>query len=181
MGAAGCEAVQSAIDSAEQKVLDYYGKPSSPQLMEAAFSAIRDAGLVVNTQVIVGAPVETLGDIWRSLRFGRRWADVFTISTLEPRPGTAFWEQAGRDVFEDFGKGVSLLHPHPRLVEASVIANYLLFYLHPRTLWGAAFGPPGLRRQLRWHMLMYSTTMLQKLAGAVPPRRRRDDSPSPAE
>lgn len=167
--AAGCETIQSAIDSASQKVLDYYGKPTSRPIMEQAFRAMREAGVVANTQVIVGAPVESARDIWSSLSFGRRWADVLTISTLEPRPGTRFWEDTFRDRFDQFGRGVSLLHPHPRMVEAMVIVHYLLFYTHPVTLARALWGSDAQKRQLRWHMLMYSSTMLEKLRSHLLP------------
>ena len=166
--AAGCETIQSAIDSASEEVLAYYGKPTSRKIMNEAFTAMREAGVVVNTQVIVGAPVESLAQVWSSLNFGRKWADVLTISTLEPRPGTAFWQDAEPDQFQDFGKGISLLHPHPRAVEAMVIAQYLLFYLHPVTVARAFFGSGAQQRQLRWHMLMYANTALRKLRELLP-------------
>ena len=166
--AAGCETIQSAIDSASEQVLAYYGKPTSREIMDRAFKAIREAGVVINTQVIVGAPVESLAEVWSSLSFGRKWADVLTISTLEPRPGTAFWKDAQRDQFQDFGKGVSLLHPNPRAVEAMVIAQYLLFCLHPVTVGRAFFGSGAQQRQLRWHMLMYANTALRKLRELLP-------------
>ncbi len=172
--AAGCETIQSAIDSGSQKVLDYYGKPTSRELMAKAFTAIREAGVVVNTQVIVGAPVESLRDAWSSLSFGRRWADVLTISTLEPRPGTSFWSEDFRDRFQEFGRGNSLLHPHPRAIEAVVIAHYLMFYLHPVTLRRALRGSGAQQRQLRWHMKMYSSTMVEKLRGLAAEQGEQD-------
>jgi len=92
---AGCIMVYFGIESANQKVLDYYNKQTTPEQAEAAVRASRKAGVdVVVGSFIVGAPNETKEEIQNTLKFAEHLdLDVPQFNILGAFPGTDLWDE----------------------------------------------------------------------------------------
>ncbi|UCH01304.1 MAG: radical SAM protein [Candidatus Bathyarchaeota archaeon] len=92
---AGCRMIYFGIESANQKVLDYYNKGTTPQQSEKAVAKARKAGVdVIVGSFIIGAPNETIKDVQKTLDFTTRLdIDIPQINLLEANPGTILWEE----------------------------------------------------------------------------------------
>jgi len=92
---AGCIMAYFGIESANQKVLDYYNKQTTPQQAEVAVGNARKAGVdVVVGSFIVGAPKETRQEIQNTLKFAQRLKlDVPQFNILGAFPGTDLWDE----------------------------------------------------------------------------------------
>jgi radical SAM superfamily enzyme YgiQ (UPF0313 family) len=100
---AGCRMIYFGIESANQDVLDYYGKGITPSQSERAVATARRAGMdVIVGSFIVGAPNETKEDIRNTLEFTKRLdIDVPQINPLMVNPGTPLWEEFTKGGFLD--------------------------------------------------------------------------------
>ena len=92
---AGCIMVYFGIESANQRVLDYYNKQATPKQAEVAVKNARKAGVdVVVGSFIVGAPNETRQEIQNTLKFAQRLdLDVPQFNILGAFPGTDLWDE----------------------------------------------------------------------------------------
>jgi anaerobic magnesium-protoporphyrin IX monomethyl ester cyclase len=92
---AGCRMIYFGIESANQKVLDYYHKGITPKQSEMAVANARKSGVdVIVGSFIIGAPNETITDIQKTLDFIKRLElDIPQINLLEANPGTFIWEE----------------------------------------------------------------------------------------
>ncbi|MCJ7633575.1 B12-binding domain-containing radical SAM protein [Candidatus Bathyarchaeota archaeon] len=92
---AGCRMLYFGIESANQKVLDYYGKGITPNQSQQATKLARRAGVdVIVGSFIIGAPNETRKDIQRTLDFTQQLdLDIPQINLLQANPGTLIWEE----------------------------------------------------------------------------------------
>ncbi|MBI5872377.1 cobalamin B12-binding domain-containing protein [archaeon] len=94
MKKAGCEIVYLGIESANQRILDYYNKKITPQQSMDSVKAAKRAGLDVVGSFIVGAPIETKGEIINTVKFIKKLPlTVPQVNPLEVRsPGIALWD-----------------------------------------------------------------------------------------
>lgn len=92
---AGCIMMYFGIESANQWVLKYYNKQTTPQQAEVAVKNARKAGVdVVVGSFIVGAPNETRPEIQNTLKFAQRLdLDVPQFNILGAFPGTDLWDE----------------------------------------------------------------------------------------
>jgi radical SAM superfamily enzyme YgiQ (UPF0313 family) len=92
---AGCRIVFFGIESANQKVLDYYNKQTTPEQSRHAVETARKAGVdVVCGSFIVGAPNETRKEIENTLKFAHQLGlDIPQFNILCAFPGTDLWEE----------------------------------------------------------------------------------------
>jgi radical SAM superfamily enzyme YgiQ (UPF0313 family) len=92
---AGARIVLFGIESANQKVLDYYNKRITPEQSEQAVQNARKAGIdVVSGAFIVGAPKETMQEIENTLSFAQQLdLDVPLLNVLTAYPGTELWTE----------------------------------------------------------------------------------------
>lgn len=92
---AGCKVVFLGIESANQRVLDYYGKRITPKQSEDAVKAARRAGVdVIIGSFILGAPGETREEIQNTLEFSKKLPiDYPRFNILEADPGTDIWDE----------------------------------------------------------------------------------------
>lgn len=93
MRLAGFDVMYFGVESACQHVLDYYRKRISPEQSTKAVENAKRAGMMVITSMIVGAPVESMEDILKSIEFvraARPHGVQFTI--LDCLPGTPLWD-----------------------------------------------------------------------------------------
>ncbi len=83
------------IESASQKVLDYYNKQTNPQQAMVAVRNARKAGVdVIVGSFIVGAPLETRREIKQTLQFAEELkVDVPQFNVLSAFAGTDIWEE----------------------------------------------------------------------------------------
>lgn len=91
----GCKMLYLGIESANQRILDYYKKRITPQQSERAVQAARDAGIdVIVGSFIVGAPDETREEILNTLRFAHHLdIDIAQFNILRVFPGTQIWDE----------------------------------------------------------------------------------------
>jgi len=116
---AGCIMVYYGIESANQRVLDYFNKQATPAQAETAVTTARKAGVdVIIGSFIVGAPTETVAEIRNTLMFAQRLSlDVPQFNVLGVFPGTDLWDEylmkgvLDADKYWETGACVSEFHP----------------------------------------------------------------------
>lgn len=92
---AGCKILYFGIESANQRILDYYNKRITPAQSERAVRTARKAGAdVIIGSFIVGAPDETREEIQNTISFARRIPiDAPQFNILGVFPGTDMWDE----------------------------------------------------------------------------------------
>lgn len=92
---AGCKIMYFGIESANQRILNYYNKQTTPQQSKTAVRAAREAGIdVIVGSFIVGAPDETREEIQNTIRFAKQIPiDFPQFSILAVYPGTDIWNE----------------------------------------------------------------------------------------
>jgi len=91
----GCNSVYFGIESANQRILDYYKKGITPNQSINAVRKARKAGVdVIVGSFIVGALDETRGEILNTLRFAQKLdIDVPSLNILGAFSGTEIWSE----------------------------------------------------------------------------------------
>ncbi|UCD26362.1 MAG: radical SAM protein [Candidatus Bathyarchaeota archaeon] len=92
---ANCKMMYFGIESANQKVLDYYDKQATPNQAKAAVKNARNAGVdVIVGSFILGAPNETRKEIENTLKFAQQiQLDIPQFNILATFPGSDIWEE----------------------------------------------------------------------------------------
>ena len=92
---AGCKVMYFGIESANQRILNYYNKQITPQQSKTAVKAARKAGIdVIMGSFIVGAPDETRGEIQNTIEFAKQIPiDFPQFNILGVYPGTDIWNE----------------------------------------------------------------------------------------
>jgi len=92
---AGCKIFYFGIESANQRILDYYNKRITPEQSETAVRTARRAGAdVIVGSFIVGAPEETREEIQNTIDFANRIPiDLPQFNILGIFPGTDIWSE----------------------------------------------------------------------------------------
>ncbi len=92
---AGCKIIHFGIESANQRILNYYNKRITPQQSRTAVKAARKAGVdVIIGSLIVGAPDETPQEIQNTLEFAKQLKlDIPEINLLAAYPGVDIWDE----------------------------------------------------------------------------------------
>ncbi len=95
MANAGCKILYFGIESANQRILDYFNKGTTPKQSEIAVKKARKAGIdVIIGSFIVGAPDETRAEIKNTVEFAKRIPiDLPQFNILGIYPGTALWKE----------------------------------------------------------------------------------------
>jgi radical SAM superfamily enzyme YgiQ (UPF0313 family) len=93
MAKTGCRIIYFGMESANQRILDFYNKGITPSQSIAATKAARKAGIdIIVGSFIVGAPDETREEIENTFNFAQRLdIDVPLFHPLELHPGTPLW------------------------------------------------------------------------------------------
>lgn len=119
---AGCKVLYLGIESANQRILDYYDKQITPQQSKDTVKAARKAEIdVIVGSFIVGAPDETKEEIQNTIEFAKRIPiDFPQFNILGVFPGTDLWndfEIKGfldeRKDYWETGIAVSQIYPTP--------------------------------------------------------------------
>jgi anaerobic magnesium-protoporphyrin IX monomethyl ester cyclase len=92
---AGCKILYFGIESANQRILDYYNKQTTPKQSENAVRTARKAGIdVIVGSFIVGAPDETKEEIQNTIEFAKKIPiDFPQFNVLGVYPGTGIWNE----------------------------------------------------------------------------------------
>jgi anaerobic magnesium-protoporphyrin IX monomethyl ester cyclase len=95
MAKAGCKILFLGIESANQRILDYYNKKATPKLSESAVKTAKKAGIdVIVGSFILGAPDETKKEIQHTIEFARKIPiDIPEFNILGVYPGTDMWDE----------------------------------------------------------------------------------------
>jgi len=145
MTRAGCRLLYFGVESANQRILDYYRKGTTPDQTRRAVESARKAGVdIIVGSFIVGAPDETRGEIQNTLRFAHELdIDVPQLNILGAFPGTDSWNDMvakgfiGEEKYWEQGVYVSQVSPHAvpfEEVRQMVFEYFQTFYLRPKKL-----------------------------------------------
>ncbi|MCK5628534.1 radical SAM protein, partial [Candidatus Bathyarchaeota archaeon] len=95
MVAAGCKILYFGIESANQRILNYYNKRTTPQQSEDAVKKARRSGMdVIIGSFILGAPDETMEEILNTIEFAKKIPiDLPQFNILGAQPGNDLWEE----------------------------------------------------------------------------------------
>ena len=95
MAKAGCKMLYFGIENANQRILDYYRKQTTPQQSENAVRTARNAGIdVIVGSFIAGAPDETRDEITNTIEFSKRIPiDIPQFNILCTYPGMEIWNE----------------------------------------------------------------------------------------
>jgi len=142
---AGCRLLYLGVESANQRILNYFNKGITPDQTRRAVKSARKAGMdIVVGSFIVGAPDETREEIHNTLRFAHELdIDVPQLNILNAFPGTDSWNDLVAKGFIDeekyWEKGVyvSQISPHAvpfEEVRQMTYEYFKTFYLRPKQL-----------------------------------------------
>src|SRR3989304_109869 len=92
---AGCRVLYLGIESANQRILNYYNKRITPEQSETAVKKAKKAGVdVIAGSFIIGAPDETREEMWNTIKFARRVPiDIPQFNILGAHPGNDIWNE----------------------------------------------------------------------------------------
>ncbi len=91
----GCKLAGFGVESGDDEIMAAMKKGVTKEGIRAATMMFRTAGLNYATYFIIGHPGETLGSIWRSIRFAAELkAREQPFGIMVPYPGTEIWEMA---------------------------------------------------------------------------------------
>ncbi|MCP8320093.1 MAG: radical SAM protein [archaeon] len=131
MAKTGCRIIYYGMESANQRILDFYNKGIVPSQSIAATKATRKAGIdIIVGSFIVGAPDETRGEIENTLNFAQKLdIDIPIFHPLEIHPGTPLWtylsSQGLLNEDEHWEKGVYAPEISPKAVPLKEIYNMI--------------------------------------------------------
>jgi len=145
MTKAGCRLLYLGVESANQRILNYYNKGITPDHTRKAVKWARKAGIdVIVGSFIVGAPDETLKEVETTLKFAFELdIDVPQLNILSAFPGTDLWSDLVKKGFIDEekyweqGVYVSQISPHAvpfDHIQKMTYEYYRAFYLRPKKL-----------------------------------------------
>lgn len=133
------------IESANQRILDYYRKNVTPEQAKRATKNARKAGMdIITGSFVVGAPNETKGEIENTLKFAQQLSiDIPQFNVLSAFPGTDIWNELkiqgvlNEDEYWEIGAIVPKISPKAvpyEEIEQIVQRYFKDFFLRPRYL-----------------------------------------------
>ncbi len=142
---AGCRLLYFGVESANQRILNYFNKGITPDQTRKAVKSARKAGIdIIVGSFIVGAPDETRKEIENTLKFAYELdIDVPQLNILSAFPGTDSWNDLVAKGFIDEEKhwehGVYVAQVSSHAVPFDEIKRMIYeyfrtFYLRPEKL-----------------------------------------------
>ena len=146
---AGCRVVYFGIESANQRILDYYRKSITPKQSATATRNARRAGVdIIVGSFIVGAPDESKREIRNTLEFAQKIdIDVPSFNILGVPVGSPLWNELltkGYIIEErDWEENILVPQVCPTAVPFKEVSSMILtyfksFYLKPQRLMSEA-------------------------------------------
>jgi radical SAM superfamily enzyme YgiQ (UPF0313 family) len=141
----GCRLLYFGVESANQRILNYFNKGITPNQTRKAVSSARKAGMdIIVGSFIVGAPDETREEIQNTLRFAHELdIDIPQLNILNAFPGTDSWNDLVAKGYIDeekyWEKGVYVTQISPHAVPFEEVRQmtydyFKTFYLRPKKL-----------------------------------------------
>jgi anaerobic magnesium-protoporphyrin IX monomethyl ester cyclase len=142
---AGCSLLYFGVESANQRILDYYKKGITPDQTRRAMLSARKAGIdVIVGSFILGATDETRKETENTLRFALELdIDVPQLNILNAFPGTDLWKDlvakglVDEEKHWEQGAYVSKVSPYAvpfDEIREMIYEYFKAFYLRPKTL-----------------------------------------------
>ena len=157
MRKAGCRTMALGIESANQRILDFFNKKITPDMSIKATKKVKKAGIdFVMGTFVIGAPTETLKEIKNTLSFARKLdIDFPQFHIFGAIPGTEIWDklvQEGKiDPDKYWENGVKTLVPPLDIVQEEMRKAYLNFLLRPKYILSQALRT--LKSMHRWKII----------------------------
>ncbi|MFW9782458.1 MAG: B12-binding domain-containing radical SAM protein [Candidatus Heimdallarchaeota archaeon] len=150
MRLANCRTLYYGVESANQRILDYYRKEITPAQSILAVKKARKAKMpFVVSSFVVGAPGETFDEIYNTLKFAQKLDIDFPLyNILGATPGNDIWdEMVEKNLINEenfWEEGVRVSDIDPNGVPTKIISNLILkmfreFFLNPKYLSKALF------------------------------------------
>ena len=150
MQRANCRIMFYGIESANQRILDYYRKNITPSQSILAVKKTRRAKIpFILGSFIVGAPSETLLEVYNTLKFAQKLEIDFPVfNLLGTMPGTDIWDEMVEkkilDVDKYWEEGVHISDIDPNGVPTETISNLILvmlkqFFMNPKYILKALY------------------------------------------
>lgn len=93
MKAAGCYNVSIGIESANNEILSHINKSTTIEKISAGIQLLKNAGIEVMSQFVIGSPFETLETVKESVEYAKTsGADYTNFYTVLPFKGTPQWD-----------------------------------------------------------------------------------------
>jgi len=150
MRRANCRIMFYGVESANQRILDYYRKNITPSQSILAVKKTRKAKIpFILGSFIVGAPGETFSEVYNTLKFAQKMEIDFPVfNLLGTMPGTDIWDEMVEKNFLDEDKyweeGVHIPDIDPNGVPTEVISNLIFkmlrqFFMNPKFMLKAVY------------------------------------------
>lgn len=127
---AGCKSLVYGIESANQRILDYYNKLTTPDMGITAIKNSKKAGLdYIGAGFIIGAPIETKEEVINTIKFGLN-LQKYGLTTVQFQilflsPGTDLYQEFIEKGFIDPEKDWCKETPAADVVPNSLSRSYL--------------------------------------------------------
>ncbi len=93
MKKAGCYNVSIGIESSNNDILQKIGKGTNIEKITAGIKMLKNAGIEIMSQYVMGSPYETLDNIKESIEYAKQsGCDYINFYAILPYKGTAQWE-----------------------------------------------------------------------------------------
>ena len=150
MQRANCRIMFYGIESANQRILDYYKKNITPSQSILAVKKTRRAKIpFILGSFIVGALGESLLEVYKTLKFAQKLDIDFPVfNLLGTMPGTDIWdEMVEKNIIDEdkyWEEGVHISDVDPYGVPTEMISNLILimlkqFFLNPKYMLKAMY------------------------------------------
>ncbi|MEW6592156.1 MAG: radical SAM protein [Candidatus Hadarchaeota archaeon] len=103
----GCKTMYFGMESGSQKVLNYFGKNTTPNMAKVAVKNCKDGGIEnVIGSFIVGTPIEDTADVRQTFDFAKslKGMDFPQVNILCISPGMDLWNTAVKEGYLDESK-----------------------------------------------------------------------------
>nr|KXH71765.1 MAG: hypothetical protein AM325_02715 [Candidatus Thorarchaeota archaeon SMTZ1-45] len=131
MVTSGCKLIYLGIESANQRILDFYKKKITPQMSIQAVKTSRKAGLdIILGTFIIGALGETRSEIQNTIDFTMKLdIDFPQLNILGAMPGTDIWNQLVNQKYIDpevyWETGVLVPDIYPNSVKTDILERWI--------------------------------------------------------
>jgi anaerobic magnesium-protoporphyrin IX monomethyl ester cyclase len=173
---AGCKIIYFGIESANQRILDYYNKRITPQQSERAVKSARKAGMnAIVASFIVGAPAETREEIENTLRFAQKIPiDFPQFNILGVFPGMDIWEELKakgvlkEEEYWETGAWASEMSPDtlsPEEIRLLIEKHFNAFLIRPEYIFNEALRT--VKSRFRLSIVIRNLSRLNSIKGNV--------------
>jgi len=134
---AGCLIIYLGIESGSQRILDYYKKDYTVEMIREKCQLIKDAGIDMACWFLIGAPSETVSDVEKSIRMALEIDATFIcVNQLRPMPGTSLFFEQDKIKVSLFPFEVDYCPDNLNIKELASWRRrmYLKFYLSPKVV-----------------------------------------------